>query len=275
MKNLDKDFIALQNKTIRIEKMGQKTIAKNYKETLNDLRISMAKLYRQFEIEGQLTFAEMSKYDRLKKLDKEVYEVITNLYKLNSHVIKGTLEGIVKETYVNTISIVDGVIEKKLKGIVKDIDVAKTINKEMAGLKWTERVGKHRVDAIYEVQKEIKYGLTQGDTYGTMSKRLKDKLETDIKKANTIVRTEGHRCHAQAKEESFEEIAKAGVVFKEQWISSKDERVRSSHQSLDGTIINRGEMFYSPSGAIGTGPGLMGKAEDDINCRCIKILVLE
>lgn len=275
MQKLDKDFIALQNKTIRIEKMGQKTIAKNYKETLNDLRISMAKLYRQFEIEGQLTFAEMSKYDRLKKLDKEVYEVITNLYKLNSQVIKGTLEGVVKEIYLNTISIIDEVIEKKLKGIVKPIDISKTVNNEMSGLKWTERVGKHRIDAIYDIQKEIKYGLTQGDTYGTMSKRLKDKLETDIKKANTIVRTESHRCHAQAKEDSFEEIAKAGVVFKEQWLSSRDERVRSSHQSLDGTIINRGEMFHSHSGAIGPGPGLMGKAEDDVNCRCIKILVLE
>ena len=136
-------------------------------------------------------------------------------------------------------------------------------------------MGKHQSDAVYNIQKEIKQGLTQGDSYGTMSKRLKKVLETDVSKSNVIVRTEGHRCMAQAKEDSFNTIEKAGVVFKEKWISSSDERVRSFHQSLDGTVINRGEMFHSPSGASGVGPGLMGSASDDVNCRCVKILLLE
>lgn len=275
MDKLEKSFIALQNKAIRIEKMGQNTISKNYKKVLDDLRISMAKLYSKYEIEGQLTFEEMSKYDRLKKLDKEVYEMIVNLYKLNSKEIKGTLEGIIKDTYKNTIDVIEGATKKKLKGIVRAIDVSKTVNTEMAGLKWTERMGKHRSDAIYEIQKEIKYGLTQGDAYGTMTNRLKNKLEIDANKANTIVKTEGHRCHGQAKEDSFDEIDKAGVIFREKWISSKDERVRSSHQELDGIIIERGEMFHSSSGGVGPGPGLMNNAKDDIGCRCIKVLVLE
>lgn len=275
MDKLEKSFIALQNKAIRIEKMGQNTISKNYKKVLDNLRISMAKLYSKYEIEGQLTFEQMSKYDRLKKLDKEVYEMIVNLYKLNSKAIKGTLEGITRDTYKNTIDVIEGVTKKKLKGIAKAIDVSKTVNTEMAGLKWTERMGKHRSDAIYEIQKEIKYGLTQGDAYGTMTNRLKNKLEIDANKANTIVRTEGHRCHGQAKEDSFDAIDKAGVIFREKWISSKDERVRSSHQELDGIIIERGEMFHSSSGGVGPGPGLMNNAKDDIGCRCIKVLVLE
>lgn len=273
--NPEKKFITLQRKAERMSKMGEKTIAKNYKKTLDELRITMARMYKDYEINGQLTFAEMSKYNRLQKLDKEVYHLITGLYKSNSTAIRGTLKGIVEDTYKGSISIVNNELENKIRAIIKPIDVTKTINQEMAGLKWTERMGKHRIDAIYEVQKEIKYGLTKGDTYGTMSNRLKDALETDMGKANRIVRTEGHRCHSQAKEESFETIAKAGVKFKEQWISSKDERVRSYHQELDGVIIERGEMFHSPSGAIGPGPGLMGNAADDIHCRCIKILILE
>lgn len=270
---LHKQYIALQNKMIIIEKMGQKTIARNYKKVLNDLRISMARIYENYEIDGQISLQEVSKYDRLKKLDKEVSTLMSNLYSSNSKAIKGTLEGIATTTYTNSIEIVEG--HKKIKGIVKELNIDKIINDDMAGLKWTERMGKHRADAIWEVKKEIKAGLKQGDTYSAMAKRLKTTLETDIKKANTIVRTEGHRVMGAAKEESFSQIEKAGVTFKEEWVSSRDERVRSAHQSLDGTIINRGEMFKSPSGAEGPGPGLMGKAEDDVNCRCIKILVLE
>lgn len=270
---LSKDYKTLQNKMIRLEKMGQRTIARNYKKLLNDLRVSMAKIYESYEIDGQLTMLEMKKYNRLQKLDREVGIMISNLYKGNSNAINGTLEGIAASTYSDSIAIVGS--HRKLKGIVKELNVAAIVNDDMAGLNWVERMGKHRADAIWNIQKEIKQGLKNGDTYSTMANRLKVTLGSDVSKANTIVRTEGHRVMGAAKEESFNEIEKAGVVFNEMWLSSKDEVVRSSHQSLDGTIIKRGEMFKSPSGAEGPGPGLMGKAEDDINCRCIKVLILE
>lgn len=272
---LDKEFIKLQSHIDKLIKAGEKDIARNYKKSLDELRLYIAKLYENYSIEGQLTFYEMSKYNRLAKIDKEVMEIVSELYKGNNQVIRGTLKGIVEDTYTNTLDIVNQATGRRIKGIIKPIDVTKTINSEMAGLKWTERMGKHRIDVIYDIQKEVKQGLTQGDSYGAMAKRLKKKLELDINKSNQIIRTEGHRCMAQSKEDSFNAIEKAGVKFKEQWISSQDERVRSYHQVLDGVIINRGEMFHSPSGAIGPGPGLMGKPEDDINCRCIKILLLD
>ena len=269
---LNRQFQELQNQMLRLEKLGQREIKKNYKKVLDELRLTMAKLYELYEEEGILAMQDMTKYNRLQKLDQEVNTLISNLYKGNSKVVKGTLEGIAQETYSNSIAIVKG--QKQLKGIPLEFDVKKVINEDMAGLKWTERMGKHRADAIWEVQSEIKQGLSKGDTYSTMAKRLKDTLETDINKANTIIRTEGHRVLGAAKEESFSEIEKAGVLFNEIWLSSKDERVRSSHQSMDGQTIKRGELFVSPSGAEGPGPGLMGSAADDINCRCIKILEL-
>ncbi len=272
---LDREFLRLQSHIDKLIKAGEKEIARNYKKTLNELRMYMGELYSRYEIEGQLTFYEMSKYKRLPKMDKEVMDIVSELYKGNNQVIRGVLRGVVNDSYTNTLDIANKATGKRIKGILKPVDVTKTINNEMAGLKWTERMGKHRIDAIYDLQKEIKLGLTQGDTYGTMAKRIKTKLETDINKANQIARTEGHRCMAQAKEDSFDVIEKAGIKFKEQWISSRDERVRSAHQQLDGVTINRGEMFTSPTGARGPGPGLMGNASDDIGCRCIKILILE
>lgn len=272
---LNKEFLRLQRHIDKLIKAGERDIAKNYKKTLDELRLYIATLYAKYEVDSRLTFHEMSKYNRLTKTDKEIMNLVSELYKGNNQVVRGVLRGIVEDTYSNTLDIANKATGRRIKGILKPVDVTKTINTEMAGLKWTERMNYHRNTAIYEIQKEIKQGLTQGDTYGTMAKRLKKKLETDINKANTIVRTEGHRCMAQAKEDSFDTIEKAGVEFKEQWVSSKDERVRSFHQELDGVTINRGEMFHSPSGAVGPGPGLMGSPEDDINCRCVKILVLD
>lgn len=273
-KNLDKQYVRLKREITRIEIIGQHTVNDNYKKTLKELKEIMAELYEMHEEDGKLTFKEMSKYKRLDKLDKDIQRLMTELHTTNSGVTREVLREIADKSYSNSIGIISKASNSPLRGITKDIDVTRTINDRMAGLKWTERLGKQRSDVIWNVQREVKVGLTQGDTYGTMTKRLQNALEIDMRKANTIIRTEAHRVHGQAKENSFDTLAKAGVVFREKWISSQDERVRSNHQALDGVTIERGEMFKSPSGAEGPGPGLMGSAEDDINCRCIKVLEL-
>lgn len=267
--SLTKKFLTLQRKVDRMIKMKESTISKNYKKTLDELRITMARMYEEYEIDGQLTFEEMSKYNRLQKLDKEVYDLVTGLYKDNSKIIRGTLRGIITTSYTNTLDIVQNGTEKKLKAIQKPLDVTKTINTEMSGLKWTERLHHGRSNAIYEVQKEIKRGLTQGDTYSTMTKRLKKALETDVVKANRIIRTESHRCFNQAKMDSLEDISKQGVKLKKKWVSSRDERVRGQHSQMDGVSVPVNDNFMLPDGAEGKSPGLIGEPQHDINCRCI------
>ncbi|WP_132995814.1 phage minor head protein [Sporanaerobacter acetigenes] len=269
MTKLDKEFISLQNQIEKMSRMRETTVARNHKKVLYELRKRLAKLYEQYEIDGQLTYDEMVKYNRLQKLDKEVEMMINELYKDNTKLIRGHLTSIAEETSLYTIEVVEGATQRRLKGIVKEIDVSKTINDEMAGLRWTGRMGKHRADVIWDIQKEIKRGLTQGDTYGAMAKRLKKELEISTSKCNTIVRTESHRVHAQAKVESLDSIARHGVKMTKKWNSSKDERVRSQHSEMDGVEIPYEDDFILPDGAKGIAPGLIGQPQHDINCRCI------
>lgn len=266
---LDKEFIGLQKYVDKLIKAGEKDIARNYKKVLDALRLYFAKLYTEYATNGKLTFSEMSKYNRLKKVDEKIYNTISGLYQNNKKIIRCVLRGITIDIYNNTIDIVEGATGRKLKNIVKGIDVTETINTEMAGLRWTERIQKHRDDVIWTIQKEIKQGLTTGDTYDTMAKRLKKELGTSAGKANTIVRTEGHRCLMQAETNGLDSISKHGVKMMKQWISSKDERVRSQHSEMDGIEVPYEEDFVLPDGARGKAPGLIGEPQHDINCRCI------
>lgn len=275
LSKLDKDFIALENKIYRLGKAREKTIAKNYKNTLDSLRITLARMYEKYEIDGQLTYSEMIKYNRLQKLDKEVQNLITKLYVANSKVIRGTLKGIIEDTYTNSIGIVNKHTSSRIKSIKKDVGTSKIINNDMAGLVWTERLKHGRGRAIYEVQKEVKQGLYQGDTYRTMTKRLKDKLDGDVYKTNRILRTEGHRCLASAKEESFEKISKAGIEFRKKYLSSNDERTREMHSALHGVIVDSDKPFIYQDGVETMQPGLSGASQHDINCRCVASLVIE
>lgn len=269
--SLERRFIALQNKIERTVKHKEATVAKNYKKIYNDLKISMARLYEKYEVNGQLTYDEMAKYNRIQKLDKEVQDLMTKLYANNSKVIRGTLRGIGNDTQASTFNIINKRVVRKLKAIKKDIDVTKTINDKMAGLHWSDRQKKHRSDLIYSIQKEIKQGLTKGDSYSTMSKRLKKELETDLNKSKLVIRTESNRVFNQTKLDSLERISSQGIEFTKTWRSGQDERVRSAHNKLDGTTIPLDKEFTSPNGGVGKAPGLMGNASDDCYCRCILI----
>ncbi len=256
MINLEDEFIKLEVKIGKMSNVAMYAVAVNHKKVLDKLRNIMTRLYEEHENEGKLTYDEMTKYNRLKKLDNEISALIDNLYQDSAKLIREHLKSIVEETSLYTIETIERATKRRLKAIVKAVDVGKTINDDMAGLKWPERMGKHRADVIWDIQKEIKQGLAQGDTYGTMSKRLKKELEVSQSKANVIIRTEGHRVHAQAKTESLDSIAKHGIKMTKKWVSSKDERVRSQHAEMNGVVVPYEDDFILPDGAKGPAPGL-------------------
>lgn len=267
---LNREFERLQRHIDRMTRHRETTVARNHKKVLDDLRFRLAKVYESYEINGQLTYAEMVKYNRLQKLDKEIESTIKDLYKTNDNLIKGHLTAIAKETYSTTVGIVEEAADREIKGVAKSFKVDKTVNEQMAGIEWPARMGKHRADVIWDIQKEIKQGLTQGDTYGTMSRRLKKELEISNSKARTIIRTESARVHARAKEESLDAIAKEGVRMEKTWLSSQDERVRSTHADMNGVTVPYDDDFEIPGGYRAKGP------MDDrlppgevINCRCL------
>ena len=269
MISLEDLFIKLEQQIGEMSNVAMFAVAVNHKKILDKLRKIMAQLYEEYEDDGKLTYDEMVKYGRLKKLDKEVSTLIGDLYKDNIKLIREHLKAIVEKTSLYTIETIEGATKRRLRAIVKAVDASKTINEDMAGLKWPERMGKHRADVIWDIQKEIKRGLSEGDTYGTMSKRLKKELEVSQGKANVIIRTEGHRVHAQAKADNLDSIARHGVKMTKKWVSSKDERVRSQHATMNGVVVPYEDDFILPDGARGKGPGLIGQPQHDINCRCI------
>ena len=55
---------------------------------------------------------------------------------------------------------------------------------------------------------------------------------------------------------------------------SVDDRTRDSHQELDGVTIDLDENFEGEEGS-GPAPGMLGSAEEDINCRCTMIEVVD
>jgi uncharacterized protein with gpF-like domain len=132
-----------------------------------------------------------------------------------------------------------------------------------------------------EVGKVIRTGLAEGQTVAQMQAVMVQNQAFSPMRALRIARTETTRSLNAGNIEAMKAARDKGVELQKEWISARDSKVRSTHQAkadgsgLDGKRVGLDEQFTSSSGATGNGPGQMGSASENINCRCTAIPFVE
>jgi SPP1 gp7 family putative phage head morphogenesis protein len=67
----------------------------------------------------------------------------------------------------------------------------------------------------------------------------------------------------------YEESLRAVGVKRKMWVTAHDERVRESHQQMEGEIVDLDDYFVLPSGTRLRFPcDPEGQPDEVINCRC-------
>ena len=113
-------------------------------------------------------------------------------------------------------------------------DVWKTVDAEVAGKTWTERVEEYF------------------DSGGTVD---------DIVR---IAETETHRIANTA---ALNTAKKAGAKNKT-WVTMLDDRVRDTHDYLEGVTVGIDDEFITYDGDKASAPGLFSLPENNVRCRC-------
>lgn len=259
---MKKEFLELQKSYEELINKKERGIIQNYKKAYKRLRKKLEKIYDKYEKEGQLDFDDLRRYKELRRLDYITANIMVSLYKDNDKLIKTTL----KQIYDKTVEVS---ISHSIVPIKKDIDPRRVIEREVAGRVWTERTKHYGDNFVYDVHSIIKAGLERGDTYTTMSKDLRKKFGKDIGNTIRIARTEGARVLEDTKFNVFEEINKVNnIKVVKVWHTMNDERVRDTHQAMEGVEVDFDKEFTLPSGATCLYPKASGMPSEDINCRC-------
>lgn len=108
-------------------------------------------------------------------------------------------------------------------------------------------------------------GIAAGESRKTLSGRVQDVMgPMSRERARMIARTEVIGAYNGGGVLAAREMG----LRSKRWVSSLDARVRDSHSDLHGDTVAIDEDFRSPSGARGPAPGNLGRASEDINCRC-------
>lgn len=100
---------------------------------------------------------------------------------------------------------------------------------------------------------------------------FRDRIETQLRKLSVagvlkVIDTEAHRDYNAGVYDAAEKSGESGIM--KQWCTMQDERVRDTHDYLDGTKVGLDDRFYTYSGASALYPGGFGTPEEDCNCRC-------
>ncbi len=113
-----------------------------------------------------------------------------------------------------------------------------------------------------QLKDTLREGIGQGEGIPELRNRVKDVFsEASTNRANTIARTETAQAFEAANQQAMQE---SGVVSRQAWLTANDNRVRISHQALEGVTVPLGETW--PGGIT---PG------QPINCRCTSIAVID
>ena len=268
------DFEQLIAQVEQLESQAENGISRNYAQALKETRNIIRDKFDSYAVDGELTFAEMQKYNRRKKLNKEVRDAMNDLWVENGAETRKTLRDIYKTSYGTTKELVEEAANQVIRGKIKREMVQEALQMPLSGLSLNERLSRRRSDIINRIQETISQGLMDNETYTQMSSRIKETLEGDYSKAMRIVRTEGNRLSNKAKMDSLERAKAQGVELKKYWINSADERVRDTHEALgdkytEDNAIDIDEDFVDPiTGASAPAPSQFTEAKLTINCRC-------
>lgn len=115
-------------------------------------------------------------------------------------------------------------------------------------------------------------GLEAGEGTDLLAQRVRAVMGDRIRSSGeTIARTETISAANTATEAGFRQ---SGVVEAKSWLASLDSRTRETHVAAHGQTVALDANFHV-GGASGPAPGSMGKASEDVNCRCTILAVLK
>lgn len=127
-------------------------------------------------------------------------------------------------------------------GLKEDIDSSDmfgSVNREVAGKTWKERLSEY----------------TQGE-------------ELQVGAIVRVIETETHRVFNESIMESATKAAKNGAKLNKTWRTMQDDRVRDTHIDLESVTIPLDERFNTVDGDSALQPGGFSLPENNANCRC-------
>ena len=260
---------ALDKVIAKMEKGIHRDLAREYATGLRAVRQEIGVIYDRYAAaDGTLSHADMTRYNRLRTLEKSIAGELGALTGKTAKLTRAGLGKIHEEGYYRTaFDLETGVKAKLAFGKLDSKAVQASVQNPISGLTLNERLARDRAAIILNCKATITQGIIRGSSYPEMSRELKRVFEGDLVKARRVVATEAHRVKEQARAEAIDHAVEQGVKLIKIWVATIDGSTRDDHADMDGREADADGLFWI-DGLSAEYPGGFGDPAQDINCRC-------
>lgn len=243
-----------------------------YKEALKEVKVEVNQYLKDYD---KLTFSQRMQVENQLKVARQMDGVLTELSDKATETVETFVRDELQLGYNSVWYTIEGMENIQLDfGMLPTDYIERLVHQRVEGRSFSQRLYANREELADRVTDELLRGARRGEGYAKVAKRVGELTEANYKQSLRIARTEGGRTQSAAKQKSYEEAERIGVRIQKQWVATLDTATRHSHADLDGQVVDIDEDFVSGLGNYGKGPRLFGVAEDDINCRCTTITVV-
>ena len=254
-------------------KQFERELAKRYRSAYAEIEAQIGKLFARMGDTPSLVEAK-----RYARLDNLRAAIIAEYRKLTKTAIDGTRDNsasIYARGAYGTEWAYDQALGVSLKWPVLSAEAIRaSVWNGDSGESFSERFRNWSTKDVIKIQQNITQGIALGEGFAKVARRVRDTINSSYFQAIRIVRTEAMRNYNQAHLEIYGKLDGLGIQANKQWIATLDTKTRDTHGILDGQFADKDGLFYVHGNST-EGPGQFGVAEEDINCRCRLIEVIE
>lgn len=261
----NKELQALSNR--RYKRMDGE-LYNYYKDTLKQLKLEVKDYMERYD---ELSFSKRLEIENRFKMMGRIDEVLSELSGKATQTVAEYVTEELQQGYYGTWYTLEGAENLQLDfGMLPEEYIARIVHQPVNGEIFSARLYRYRTKLVENVTSALLDGAVRGAGYAEVAKQIGELTEANYKQALRIARTEGGRVQSTVKQKAYEDAEAMGIKLEKQWMSTLDEKTRTSHQELDGQRAEIKEQFEF-EGYKADGPKLFGVPWLDINCRCTTI----
>jgi hypothetical protein len=244
----------------------EKQVSESLYNALQTMRSEMSRLYDKYAIDGILTKAEMTRYNRYSVMEGQMLEAIDPALKANLKTIKRLSPDAYNEAFFREAWSIDNASGVRVNWGTINIDV---VLEDLANEYDKIAYENYPRFAKQAIRKAMNNGLTIGKSYAQMMRDLKLAMNITNAAAIRIIRTEGQTAYNKAADDVYLRAKEKGIEGNEIWDATFDGRTRLDHALADKQIKDIKTGMFTVGGEQAPYPcweGLSGAQR--INCRC-------
>jgi len=245
-------------------------LEKVFNRRLRAIQSRVAEMFKRYEKQGELSWTQVNQQDRLAMELASIAKELTGDYRYIIREMQKSFQYQYIEGYLRTAYLLEKAAGSEMGFVIPSASTIKEVLlNPIAELTLSAVLQQHRNEIVRNTNIEIAQGFQAGESYAQIAKRIEKSVGFSKNKVRLVARTESGRTRSVMGEKA-EEVAKKFVELTGLWMSALDLRVRKSHRTLDGQKTDA-EGYFHYRGMKAKGPHQWGVASMDIQCRCVKL----